>query len=225
MKPNIANWTIVVLGAWSSRLFTPTWVGETFELKEMPVEFGLAAGVAQLKFTIGEAVLVPLQDRLIVGVTTPSDSALQSAENAAIVVLNTLKHTPVMAVGVNFEFEIENVTEPLASAFKLEDTLRVPDEFSIERTALVRQFKAQTGGIINFNLEFAQASGTATAGFNFHFDVKNTTQAVDSIRKAVVPCKDRALSFLKEVYDLELEEKSGEEENEQTTDKERTPDA
>ena len=104
MIPKKDNCNIVLAGLWNRAIFTPEWVGRLL-FKQVEVEtlisimphMPIVYRNTQVAMEVAPAV-VAFRPR------TLNDECLRASENMAYKVLDTLRDTPLMGVGVNFGF-------------------------------------------------------------------------------------------------------------------------
>jgi len=102
-----AEWTIVILGAWNKSIFHPKWLTDhIFQQKDLTIEVPMQPGLP-MRITGDGVLLIPRDDRLILGVTEVNDKLLLRMEEIAAKVLELLPHTPVSKVGLNFGYKTE----------------------------------------------------------------------------------------------------------------------
>jgi hypothetical protein len=105
MKPATEKWSIVVLGHWNSAIFSPGWIaGRLTSSKEIGIEFAVDEPMQPPRFSFDGIYLRLAERRLVLAPSTPDDAVLQQMEGVACRVLQELPHTPVSAVGGNFQF-------------------------------------------------------------------------------------------------------------------------
>jgi hypothetical protein len=107
MIPNLDTWTIVLVGGWNPKIFRPEWVGkEVFDRKNIALEVPLSPGSSVLRYNSPEdsLVLIPSDDRLVIGIRKAEEPVLNKAAAIAKKVLDLLPYTPIGAIGVNFGF-------------------------------------------------------------------------------------------------------------------------
>ncbi len=206
MKPKLDAWTIVVAGAWNVRVFSPEWVGKKlFDGKSMTIEVPVGPSIATVRYTVEGISLLPVEDRLIMGILGPDLPSCQRAEGATRRVLGLLPHTPVTALGVNFGFEDPEPGDPIRSLFMLND-LDPLSNFGckIKRSSIVRTLETDEGSV---NVTHAlDGDGRADIHFNFHHDVVSADEAERLLEGRTVRALMLAQKFMTKVYDCTLEE-------------------
>lgn len=204
MKAKPETWTVVLAGGWNVRVFSPDWVGRhLIAEKPLNLEVPLAAPIQHLKFTGGGLVLIPADDRLIVGVQEATLQAMRKAEDVAKKAAAMLPHTPTAAVGVNLGFEDENPSARLTEVFRVSD-LSALSSFGCEvsQTTIVRRLLVE-GAVVNLTHTFVD--GKVQVHFNFHHDATSADQIATVLTARTEACFAIATRLLSEVYDSTIE--------------------
>lgn len=205
MRPQIDEWTIVLPGAWNSRVFSPQWVAQHLLHKEkLEIELGVSTTGPHIRYRTNNIVLIPKDDRLIIGALNGEDGTLEQMERVACMTLELLPHTPIVAAGVNFGF-LEASPEPdLLTLFETAD-LRALTKFGCEvpLTELRRELKTDAGVV---NLKHVFRDGTVKIHVNFHYDTESSEGDRERLAGKVTDARDFAHRLLNEVYSLSIEE-------------------
>jgi hypothetical protein len=204
MKPVFTTWTIAIIGRWNVSIFNPDWLGKNlFDNKELLVDFPMEPGLP-LRITGDNVLLIPHSDRIVFGAKEGTDAYLQHMEALTVKLLGILPHTPVMAVGVNFGYEVEPIPEQIRGTFKNPHAEKF---VTYEMETLSKSFKwgcKHDDQIIN--MDFELSGDRLLVKFNFHSDSQNADKAIEAIRDRVVAHRVFTERILDEVYDLRLEE-------------------
>ena len=212
MQPIFDQWTVVLVGSWNVRIFSPLWVGQhLFDSKEVEMEVGIGAGAHPMRYRKSAALIIPRDDRIIFGTTSYRDEALSLLESLSSTTLDLLPHTPISAVGINFGFVEEDPEPDLLKLFDVPDSARLASwATDIHRKELTRQLETKEGIM---NLKQVLHDGKVEFHLNFHEDVDSPSKAKESLEGKILRRRDFAIEFLKEVYDLtlEMEEQSNDE--------------
>jgi len=207
MRPKTDHWTIVVAGGWNVRVFSPEWVGRNLiPEKPLNVEVPLVSPVQQLRFIAGGVVLIPGEDRLIVGVQEPSIANMAKAEAIALRAVELLSHTPMGAVGVNFGFETLTPTDQLTRLFRVADISALSGfGATVLQTKVVRRL-AVDGETLN--ITHTLADGAIEVHMNFHRDASSA----EEVSSALSGCSERSLGIatrlLSDVYGVAVEQEA-----------------
>jgi hypothetical protein len=206
MKPILTNWTIVLVGNWNSRIFTPNWVGQQlFEGGKIQLEVPIQA-MSFLRYNTKDLLLIPQDDRLIIGVKTTKDEIFQGAENIARKVLGLLPHTPIRSFGINFGFLEEDPSSELLSLFKLYDNDKLSDGgFDLVETEIKRTLPLEMG-VLNLTFTFGKEKGDVKIHLNFHHKTETASIAQEKLDNRSIWCRNFALGFLHDIYQLTMEE-------------------
>jgi hypothetical protein len=201
MQPLLENWTVVIVGNWNVHIFNPQWLGEQlFSQPQIEVEVAVSSGSQFFRFRKGDLLLIPSNDRVVIGLLAANDETLLEAEKTAVKLLELLPHTPVRAVGLNFGYQEDEPAKSLTTIFDLSDHERVssylPDQVmtQIKRTLLVNER--------NCNMSLAFQNGIVTLDLNFHFDVENADEATDKVRDSLIQCKNDGIELLETLYEI-----------------------
>lgn len=204
MKPVLENWTIVILGKWNVSIFNPQWLTENiFKQKQLLIDFPMVPRLPP-RITGDKVLLIPGEDRLIIGPTELEKSVLERMEEVAIKLLETLPHTPITKVGINFGYKVEPVSEELHQRFANPDASAFADT---ELKTLSKSFKWSCESkkqIINMNFDLT--GNELLIKFNFHSDSLGAEKAKDAIKGKVLAHKEEAESILDRIYKLKMEE-------------------
>lgn len=206
MVPKLDTWTIVIIGGWNPKIFRPDWVGkELFDRKTIAVEVSLAPGTSIVRFSSPEdgLLLIPSEDRLIVGIRKGDDEVVAKAEGLARKALELLPHTPVGAVGVNFGFVEPNPAPALTSLFSFADLDGLSKTgCEVKRSSITRNLVLQG---TTLNVTHTLVEGQVEIHLNFHRDSATATQAVEHLTEKAVAFLQLGTKFLKDVYGCEME--------------------
>lgn len=206
MKAQIDNWSIVVIGAWNAAILSPAWLTEHLGIKsQVLIEFPVGDLRQPLRFTLERVRMVVTRDRLILSPISDETASLEQAEVFARKILQTLTHTPVSAVGINFQF-IETAPSPdLSKLFSLVDATKLAGvEFVTQATEIRRRLK-NNDQIVNLTLAHS-ADGGIQIDLNVHRDVQTTADAAAFLEGKIVKWRNSSLKLLADTYGVELEE-------------------
>jgi hypothetical protein len=209
MIPKIESWTVVIPGAWNSRIFSPEWmVKNLFEgAEKVQIEISFEPGNVKIRLSTANLVLIPADNKFIIGVKSTEDENLQKAEKVAQNLLNTLPHTPITGFGINFGFEEHNPSEELNSLFVLHDLTKIGTFGGrVSSSEITRKLIIDTN-IINVKHSLDE-EGHFGIHLNFHNDANSTEAARDKLSNIIIPCRDITYNLLKEIYNLTLDEEN-----------------
>ena len=189
--------TIIVLGSWNQRIFTPDWIsgGRLTDLTEIPMEIAPNQPQLPIRYLFDGIVLSVSGTRIVISPQDIGTEHLNKMEETVIKICKELTHTPVSAYGINFRFKATDVDSELLRYFNGDDLVRFTKaEFSVARSGITRVIKL---GQKELNLELSQlASTTVQIAFNYHQAVKNTLEIAESIRDTVESYNSKSIEIL-----------------------------
>lgn len=202
LEAKIEGWNVVIAGNWNVSIFNPDWVSRhLFGGHEVQVELRLAPEFSPRYSGDGIQVLFD-GNRLLVHPQQTDQNALNMAEQKAILILELLPHTPVIAVGINFRYVETEPSPGLEATFHFDDNDRMTDAgFELVSTEILRQLR-HDGRLLN--LKLSQSEGSAIFNFNYHTQVNDTTEAINAIRGHVLELEQTSVGILNTVYHAEL---------------------
>lgn len=209
MKEKIEKWSIVLVGAWNTAIFTPDWLTKLMGVSgmEVKIEFPIANPLLPIRYTFQNVRMMMHRDRLIFAPTTGDTAVLERVEFIAKTMLRTLTHTPMTSLGINFEFVEDNIPELLKEIFPQNDMARIAAaDFIVGGAEVRRELRRSQDQDEVLKLTLRRSGPDVTIHINFHKDVPNATVAGAYFDGRVLKCRDLALRFLREVYGLEQEE-------------------
>lgn len=184
MRASPDTTSLVLLGAWNPGILQPNWLARhafnrpTGEDIQVTVAFSMTPGLPP-RFTMEGLTFTPSLDRLVITSTTLNLNALNTMEEKAISILETLPHTPVSAFGENFELIDEHPTPALLNIFELNDALadHINTNYDLVTTDVRTSLRVNN---CTLNLARQFSTGVVKFKFNFHYD---TTSASDAAEK------------------------------------------
>ncbi len=205
MKPVLDSWNINVVGLWNVAILSPQWLGEhIFSPKsDISVEVSLLPN-QPARFTCDGVRIIPSANRLVIAPVDFTDKVLKRCEDVVCKILELLRHTPTLAVGINFGFLEEDIDADLLSHFEDRDSTIFSDAgFRIGQRTLTRQVFYEDQLI---NLSIALNNQEVKFDFNFHTSCDNTDQAILGIRDKVLANRNTAQKILNDIYNVNPEE-------------------
>jgi len=200
MEDQIGAWSVVVVGHWNTRILRPRWLhtNSIATTDSIKIEVPLDGRGRALRYTFEDVIVNPDEEQLVVSPQVASDEVLSRTETVAKAILEHLPHTPVFAVGVNFEFSDAHPNADLIKVFTHSDDAGLVDRgYAAEQITVQRRF-ALDDGVLNLSLTLASDSGLVTANFNFHRDVNLPKEASTFLR--IIKYRDTAHDILARVY-------------------------
>jgi hypothetical protein len=202
MRRKTDGWNVVLAGFWNRAIFTPEWVNELlFHEPEVETLLSIMPYLPiiyrnrQVAVEVSGAHLVFRPRRL-------DDPSLRLAETMAHAVLDKLRDTPLLAVGVNFAFIEENPDPNLVRLFNFGDNPRVVEAgWDLQERKIVRKM-AHEGDTLNLSLAF---DGRAvTTEFNYHTDTTSNETAREAVSNRLLRLRDLSIRLLEQAYQLEF---------------------
>lgn len=196
--------TLVITGAWNPAIFSTEWiaselfgkaVGETVEVLQLVNVARADAPLAQYIEGIGVSCT---PQRLEVYVNESSDEAFQRAEALANKVLTVLGHTPLDALGVNFAYRDETVSELMEDMLETGEGLE--SDFKVLSRSATSQLDLGDGCVLNWLRRLDPAGFFAE--FNFHHPGLNRDNFSARITGALSKYKKQATQIMERYYDV-----------------------
>jgi hypothetical protein len=169
--------SLVVAGAWNPAILTPAWVlrhGLNRPAGQAePVQVYVPAGTGLIfdfpRYVLPEFTFVVRPDTLIMAPTDQTANNLEVLENAAALMLEHLRHTPINGIGHNFEYrdtepspdQLENFTRSRQDISDIMPGGKHRFEHRSESTARRRDNLKNLGGCRLLLACFSQFDGTA----------------------------------------------------------------
>jgi hypothetical protein len=204
MRRKADGWNIVLAGLWNRAIFTPEWVNELlFHEREVETLLSIMPYLPIIYRNRQVAIEVS-PGRLVFRPRQLDDASLVAAESMAHAVLDKLRDTPLLAVGVNFAFIERNPGRGLIRLFDFADNQQVIEAgWELQDRRIVRKIRRDNDTL---NLTLLFDNGVVTAEFNYHTDTNVNQVARDAIRGRVVGLRNGATDLLQQVYHLEVNE-------------------
>jgi hypothetical protein len=209
MKPDFENWSLVIMGYWDSRIILPHWISANnlSTSKNISVEIPFLDPVSPARYGYDDIYLKVSDNRLMFSPKKNDDKVLEQIKDNAVIILKELNHTPVRAIGINFQFIEENPNENLLSLFKLNGDEIIADcgmtcqITKIKRTLLfeldgIPQIMNLTNTLMENNKILLEA--------NYHKDIKNTDEALTFINRGLLIFRDSIFDLLPKLYPGEI---------------------
>lgn len=194
---------IILIGGWNRRLLTPQWVAkEIAEVKEVGLEIPVGDPNLPLRLVFGDTVLSVGADRLQLHSKNPTDEKLDGLRDLAMRVLGRLPHTPVSALGVNFQWRESEPSQELVALFDFDDNHRLGDMDAEVGESRIRRELRIDGQLLHLTL-ILTAEARLMVDLNHHWAVESAADAEKHLAEGIVGMRNRAREFLHELYGLE----------------------
>lgn len=202
---------LILVGIWNPAILNPEWlVRHAFkdkEAKDVPVTIEIATfpGLSP-RLTIEGIVFQPGRSRVVMVVpNNAGEEDINKVEAIATAILRELPHTPMQAVGQNFEFVENDPTPEQMNIFDSSDDLSEKCDFEFnpisQQVVSSIQFDGRT-----LNFTRTVLDGKLRLKFNFHYNVTSAEDAVDKIstNHRFVENYRYALRIINSLYGVDL---------------------
>lgn len=202
---------IVIMGAWNSKIFTPFWLRSQGITVSEEVGLELTFGAADYRFLMKfDGIILSISDsHLVLSLAEWKEEMLVTLERVALIILDRLRHTPLKAIGSNFDFGIEDPSPPILNLFKIPSQLPLNNlEYSTSLLQISHTF-AIPDVSAEVTLQLQDTSKGYEAKVNFQKLTASADEAIAWLTDKVVKFHEYAIKVLN-AYDL----KPNDEENE-----------
>jgi hypothetical protein len=202
MRRKSDGWNIVLAGLWNRAIFTPEWVNQLL-FHEPEVETLLSImPYLPIIYRNRQVAIEVSGARLVFRPRRLDDTSLRQAESMAHAVLDKLRDTPLLAVGLNFAFVEDNPTQTLVRLFNFGDNPQVVEAgWDLQERRIVRKI-VQGGDTLNLALIFDGRE--VTIEFNYHTEATSNETAREAVRNRLIRLRDLSAELLERAYHLEL---------------------
>lgn len=164
---------LVVVGRWNVAILSPDWiVKEILEKPEADVTVSIPFSFpTPISYTIDEVTYRLQSSRIELLPPTWSEANLQRVERIASSILLKLPHTPIAALGMNFEFQLEEYENKILRPFDIFNDLLefMPSSKGVRATQIVKSI-AFEDCTLNLHQTYA-GEGSYSLLFNYNYDV------------------------------------------------------
>lgn len=209
MKPLFNRWTIVVAGNWNPAIFSPNFIGKKLlNIEKIGGEYNVSANQVGIVFHAESLLLIPSNDKLIVGIKNGQKETLEMAEKAMIDTLTLLEHTPVAALGINLAFEETDDLSDIKKLFAFEDHSKILMELTgckIAGSEIKRTYQLDK---YSLNLRVENNDNNIKIHFNYHHQSNSPKDMANALKNSFWRYRNEAVEFSKNVYGFEYEEEN-----------------
>ena len=198
-------WNLILVGKWNKHILTPDWVATNlFREQAIEVKFPLSFDAPPIYASTSKKIqFEPSEVRVNFMALEYKNEVLLDIEAMGYTLLETLRYTPMIAFGVNFNF-IEQKNTDILKLFRLNDNDMVNElGVEIKETSFTRKIEIEGKTL---HLRVANIDQTVEFDFNFHFSVKTANEAMEKLKGSVIPCKELSERIMHQVYNLEYDE-------------------
>jgi hypothetical protein len=203
MEPIASGHSIVMVGGWNVRIFSPLWVTQHLtDEQEVGLEVAVNNPALPMRLVFEGLQMEVSGTRIALKPAAADGETLRRLQRVARRILELLPHTPVSAVGVNLKY-LEQRPEPeLARLFQLGDNDALSGMgIQIASTTLRRSLLID-GRALHFSVTFQEDDAVAF-DFNYHHPSQNAVQAREHLNADVGEYCTLSARILTDAYHLE----------------------
>jgi hypothetical protein len=203
MKLNVSRPALVITGLWNPAIFQPPWLAATiFKVPSgEPINFFEVVEPGKVTHYFGELGISVPPARLELSVNTRSEAKWAELEDLALKLLETLPHTPIQGLGINFRFE-DTQPDP-AVIDKLWTGEGLETQFEVASTIIRSVLKFDD---CDLNLAREIVDGNFNVDFNFHHSEMTVEKAKKVLPGSLVKGFNSSKDLLAQVYETEVED-------------------
>ncbi|HOX36711.1 MAG TPA: hypothetical protein PL033_01875 [Candidatus Brocadiia bacterium] len=213
MKADISKWCIVLVGRWNTSILSPQWLGKNILKNENVNILYPFVGDGPTIFDSGTFKIAVSSSRVQFYPERDQKDSLLQTEEAACNLLELLPHTPLKAFGENFWFNIQEPPDRFSKLFNLTDE-EDADKIGTSTRIMITRSLALSECVVNaqfvYNLQ-DEGDPRYTIELNYHYPLKAEIEcpgleAARLLKDTIIKNREHAPTFLKNVYDLDLEQ-------------------
>lgn len=203
--------SLVLLGIWNPAILNPVWLAQNVHetaagqgVQVQAEQFLLVPGQPP-RFTVFGIRYTPSRNRLVIHPTEVTEENFGLAQRVAGRILSLLPHTPIAAVGQNFEFVEEHPAPEQLTIFDAANDLAERCDFDFESVSKQLTTSMRTEDRL-VNLTRLNTGGQLRLKFNFHYDVPSATVAAERMANEALFWQnlDFARRIIRSVYGVEV---------------------
>ena len=211
MKQLLDRFSIIVVGCWNPRIFTPEWLKQFVCVdQESVVEYAIPVNNPDALPRIGFENIYMFVDssRIEVKPANSDIGTLEKCSSSISSLIKELNHTPVSALGVNFSFIEEVDADSIISKFGFNDLGSFDSEiYTLNKTTVTRSFSCKDGGVLNLSITIDGSS--VVVDFNYHFTANKVSEIISILDVGKVNgYYSASVLLMKNVYSLEIVQES-----------------
>ncbi len=206
MKISPDRCTVVIAGAWNVAIFNPGFVAKNiFGGQEAPQpEMIIGPEGTSGQYTGSQFTFGVQKSKIIWRPLSTEPEVLQRVEGAAGGLLEVLSATPIVGIGFNYGFDVDEPTERLQRVLDLSDMAVIEESGEVSSLVMIKRSFSGDRVRINFSIT-CEANGPVKLDFNFHREVADAIDAKGCLLGSVTKYRDRAIQLLGDWYGLTLE--------------------
>ncbi|MGD9548436.1 MAG: hypothetical protein AB7V45_12940 [Candidatus Krumholzibacteriia bacterium] len=196
MRPDPNGFSVVLVGSWNKAIFSPAWLKAQLGVTtDIGIEFAVGHPTMPTRLVFENVALQVNDNRLVVAPLTLDNDNLSKVESICIKLLETLCHTPLSAVGVNFMYVEERPSRELLAFFDGEDMNILSDAGAVVGSSVIQRNVRYEDYTIHIK-SILDERGAIRFDFNFHNNVSTGAAARAAIADKVAPMHTLALGLL-----------------------------
>lgn len=203
MQLDLRRPVLVLTGTWNPAIFQPGWMAKNlFEIPEgKSVQASEIIHVQSSRRVtyVGDIGIAATASRIEVYCNSLQKDCLAKAESMLRNTIRTLPHTPIGALGVNFQFTENDIEGDVLDRLKTHEATY--ENFEI----LEEEFKSVFDFTSSFVLNFRRGYNTESVyfDFNFHHEASDFEKLLSTLDNSIENNLEGAKQVLDQLYNLE----------------------
>lgn len=180
------DWNVVVAAAWNPAILTPNGISKRlFGLEEgTPIRLELAIdNPGEFRAFHNDIMVKPTLGKLEVFPISSNIEGLKNAIAIAQKAIEALPETPFVAAGINFRYQLEDISPEFIDLLKAPIDDALSDQHYFQSKSIQIRTLAFEDGVINFQLEQKQDDKYELL-LNYHKPSKNGAELIEWANKA-----------------------------------------
>lgn len=176
----------MMLGAWNTAIVNPKWLAkEILGLPEgTPFTVDLAIGSStNVRALVRELFIMPTNDTFLINPSKEDENLFSLADKAALKLYSTLPHTPIVAIGYNFSYELEKDEtfsfEPDFNLSRLERTYNDIKGKALPNSTIKHSLSLENYQYLSLNLSFQLSEEKVFLLMNYHYQADNNETVIN----------------------------------------------